>query len=491
MEHSTKLPKLDPNRALAELCRRKLFRFVKEFWYEVIPEDPVWNWHIEFICDEIQEDIIRVKNREAKQHDTIINIPPGTSKSTICTVMAPVWAWIIDPTMRVLTASYSQSLSTDHATKSRDIIKSDKFKRLFPDVQIRFDQDNKMHYKNTKGGERYATSVGGTITGFHAHLIIVDDPLNAKESASKAMLEGANAFMNTTLSTRKVNKAVTWTCLVMQRLNENDPTGNWLDKKGKTIKHICLPARLSARVKPERVAVNYTDGLLDPVRMNDAVLKESKVDLGSYGFAGQMQQEPAPEEGEKWKRWFVPIPDHQMPAINIMDAYGTDWDTAYTKNVKNAASAYMVSGKPRTGEFAGKMVIDNLGWVYHEFPELLKFMREEVPQPHYVEKKASGKSACQTLKAEGIPAIEVDVNGDKMARANDAAPKAEAGLVYIRASLLDKLYNDSEQGILMFPNGKKQDLADTLAQAIMRHFPNKVTGQLPSGNASRALRGLR
>lgn len=473
MERSMKLPKLDPNKALAELCRRKLFRFVKEFWYEVIPEDPVWNWHIEFICDEIQEDILRVKNRETKIHDTIINIPPGTSKSTICTVMAPVWAWIIDPTMRVLTASYSQSLSTDHATKSRDIIRSDKFKRLFPDIQIRYDQDNKMHYKNTHGGERYATSVGGTITGFHAHLIIVDDPLNAKESASQAMLESANNFMNTTLSTRKVNKAVTWTCLVMQRLNENDPTGNWLAKKGKAIKHICLPARLSKRVRPNRVTMNYVDGLLDPIRMPESVLLENEIDLGSYGFAGQMQQEPSPEDGEIWKKWFIPIPDHLMPSPSDMDAYGTDWDTAYTKKENNAASAYVVSGKIKEGLLhAGKMCIDNFGTLHAEFPELIKFMKDEVPAPHYVEAKASGKSAKQTLVREGIPAIEVQVNSDKIARARDATPKAEAGMICVRASILDRLYNDDKQGLLKFPNGVFMDLADTVAQSVARHFPN-------------------
>lgn len=476
MQHSKKLPTLEPVRAKAELCRRSLFRFVKEFWYEVIPEDPVWNWHIEFLCDQIQEDILRVKRREDKSHDTIINIPPGTSKSTICTVMAPVWAWTIDPTFRILTASYSQSLSTDHATKSRDIIKSDKFRAMFPDIQIRYDQDNKMHYKNVKGGERYATSVGGTITGFHAHIIIVDDPINAKESASQVMLDSANNFMNTTLSTRKVNKAVTWTCLVMQRLNENDPTGNWISKKGKKIKHICLPAMLSARVSPEWVKENYVDGLLDAVRMPLSVLEEQRIDLGSYGFAGQMQQEPAPEDGEIWKRWIIPVPDHKMPAISDMTGYGTDWDTAYTKNEKNAASAYVVSGL-----YENKMYIDNFGEVHLEFPELIKFMKEKVPLPHYVEAKASGKSAKQTLVSQGVTALEVTVNGDKIARSRDATPRAEAGLVYCRESILESLYCDDEQGILKFPNGSKKDRADTLAQAIMRHFPNKEKRELEYG----------
>lgn len=62
-------------------------------------------------------------------------------------------------------------------------------------------------------------------------------------------------------------------------------------------------------------------------------------------------------------------------------------------------------------------------------------------------------------------------------------------MCYVRASLLDKLYNDTEQGILAFPNGVKQDIADVLAQAIMRHFPNNITQHAPKGNLGGALKG--
>jgi len=200
---------------------------------------------MEYLCNELQKVAQLVIDRKPKDYDVIINIPPGTSKSTIVTVMLPAWCWIKDPSIRSLTASYSSSLSTDHAVKSRDIIKSDKFTQYFPYIEIKKDQDNKTHYKNTEGGERYATSVTGSITGFHAHLLIVDDPLNPKEASSEVERERANNFMDVTLSTRKVSKSVTPTILVMQRLHEADCTGNWLDKKGKDLKHICLPGELS------------------------------------------------------------------------------------------------------------------------------------------------------------------------------------------------------------------------------------------------------
>lgn len=453
----------------ADLCRDEFYFFVQEFWEIIIPEEPVYNWHIPYLCNELQKYGEQIKGRLPKFDDLVINIPPGTSKSTICTVMFPVWLWTIDPSIRVLTGSYSASLSTDHAVKSRDIIKSDKFKKYFPEIAIKSDQDNKTHYKNILGGERYATSVGGTVTGFHAHVIIIDDPLNPKEAASEVERDSANSWMDVTLSTRKVNKSVTPTILIMQRLHENDCTGNWVNKKDKEINHICLPGEISDNVKPIALKEKYIDGMLDPVRLNKANLKELEVNLGSYGYAGQIGQRPAPEDGGMWKNWFISVPDKDFPKQEDFIQYGSDWDLAYTDKETNSACAYITSGKKDN-----KMYIDALGFRWLEFPDLIDFMNTTA-SPHYIEAKASGKSAKQTLGKMGVPAIEVKVvGGDKIARAHLSTPYCEAGMIYIRESLLNKLLNDNKQGILVFPNGEHDDLHDALCQAIQRQLGKKT-----------------
>ncbi len=456
------IPNVTVEQIDAELCKRSFYFFFKYFVDEVIPEEMVYNWHIEELCNEVQEIIMRVVRREDKLHDLLINIPPGTTKSTICTVMAPAWAWIVDPTLRIMTSSYTASLSTDHAVKSRDVVKSDRYIRMFPHVEIKTDQDNKTHYKNTRGGERYSTSTKGTATGFHAHLHIVDDPINPRGAASDVEREAATSFMDQTLSSRKVKKSLTPCILVMQRLHQEDPTGNWLSKGKKKIRHICLPGELSKHVKPEALRAKYVDGLLDPIRMPKDVLEDMRTDLGSYGYAGQVGQIPAPEGGGLWQKWFIPIPDNEFPSLSMMSSVGSDWDLAYTEKEENSASAYVTAGK-----IDNKMYIDSIGFRWLEFPALLKWMRD-TRAPHYIEAKASGKSAKQTLTKNGIPAIEVKVEGgDKIARAKLAAPYAESGIIYIRKSLLDKLYHDEKQGILLFPN-TGTDLNDALCQSISR-----------------------
>ncbi len=458
------LPNLDSLsvKVEAESCKRSFYYFFTHFWDVIESETLVDNWHIKYLCDELEKVAFNLRDRKPKIHDLVINIPPGTTKSTICTVMFPAWCWAIDPRIRTISSSYSNSLSISHSIKSRDLIKSDRYKEYF-DVELKEDQSGKSEYKNTKGGERIATSTGGTITGKHGHFIIIDDPINPKGAASDKERENANDHIKSTLNTRKVDKQVSVTILIMQRLHEDDPTSMLSKKSG--VKHICLPAELSDRVKPKELRQRYTDGMLDAVRLNMNVLESLKEDLGSYGYSGQIQQSPSPEGGGVWQKWFIPIPDKEMDQIvSSLNSYGTDWDLAYTEKQGNSASAYVSSG-----ERGKNIYIDKAGYAFKEFPDLIRFM-SELPAPHYIEGKASGKSAKQTLTKQGINAIEVDVTGgDKIARARMATPTAEAGRVYVRESLLEFLYFDEKQGVLKFPNASHDDLADTLAQAIQRH----------------------
>ena len=363
-------------------------------------------------------------------------------------------------------------MSIDHATKARDIITSDKYQSYF-DVRLKDDQSAKSQYKNNDGGERIATSTGGTITGKHGHFIIVDDPINPNQAVSDVERDKANSYIDNTLNTRKVDKKVSVTILIMQRLHEDDPTGHLLEKND-NIKHICLPGELSKDVKPKEVREHYSDGVLDNTRLDSEALASMKTDVGSYSYSGQIMQSPSPEGGGIWQKWFIPVDDNKFDALkDKLKNYGTDWDLAYTEKQENSASAF-VSG----GEYQKDLYIDKIGYVFKEFPDLIRFMKQQA-QPHYIEGKASGKSAKQTLKKERINAIEVDVSGgDKVARARMATPAAEAGRVYVRKSELNKLYYDDKQGILKFPNNTHDDVADALSQFIQRFNSKKKAGAL-------------
>jgi len=346
-----------PDAITAEICRRSFYDFMQRFWYEVSAEEPKWNWHIEYICKELTKVAERVAFGLPKEYDLIINVPPGTTKSITCTIMFPVWCWIRWPWMKFIATSYSGPLSLEHAEYSRELVRSDKFQRVFPELQIKADKDQKGNFtiqetifnddgtvKEVKrGGNRFSTSVGGSLTGFHGHILIVDDPLNPEKAVSEVELEKANRFMGQTLSTRKVDKTIVPTVLIMQRLHQNDPAGHMIASKKDKIKHICLPGEswnYGEQINPPELVKYYKDGMLDPVRMGREVLREMEDDLGQYGYAGQIGQKPTPPGGGMFKVDRFEIID-QMPSdaailktLRYWDKAGTQGGGKYTAGVK-------------------------------------------------------------------------------------------------------------------------------------------------------------
>lgn len=454
---------------VADECRRSFFYFVKTFWDVIIKEEPVYNWHIPYLCGELQRLSVSIVERRPKPYDLIINIPPGTTKSTIVTVMWPVWLWTQDPSIRIITNSYSGALSIDHATKSKDIIESDKFRMLYPEIRIRRDKSGKQNYENTETGYRYATSTGATITGFHAHVIINDDPVNPKQAESEQMRTAANEHTKT-LSSRKVDKANTPVVTIMQRLHEEDVTGYLLKKKGENIRHICLPAELSDNVRPAELRSNYVDGLLDPVRLPRKVLEEAKTDLGSRGYAGQYEQTPTAAGGNIIKEsWFRHVSKADFHALHFREPVHFFLDTAYNKKQKsdNDPSGILGACKIRNNIY-----LTCAQKVYKEFPDLIRFLPEFMAANDAsgestlrIEPKANGMSVCQQLQE--VSSLNVTYTPSptdaKDTRLYAVAPKVECGRVYLVEGDWNEEFIDEVCG---FPAKTHDEYVDILGYAI-------------------------
>ena len=124
----------------------------------------------------------------------------------------------------------------------------------------------------------------------------------------------ANKWVSETISSRKVSNDFSVVIIVMQRLHEQDTTGYILGKTSLKTNHICIPAELSEDVRPSELKQYYVNGLFDPIRRNKQSLADTKEDLGSYGYAGQMMQRPAPLDGGLLKKqWFEIIPMAKVP----------------------------------------------------------------------------------------------------------------------------------------------------------------------------------
>lgn len=308
---------------LKEQCK-EFKEFVREFWDEVPGTEPLlWNWHIDFECEELQRIARRVHARMPKKHDAVFNVPFGTSKSTVISILYQAWVWTFFPEARFISATHTQSLAHDLAGKFHSVVASERYQECW---KIEFTSESAAHLKNTKGGERLTCTVGGkTPTGFHAHLVIVDDPLDPQGARSEADLDNARRFMTEVIPSRVVDKDVSVIILVMQRLHYRDPTAVMIEmsegEDATPLLRVCLPgevieqddvvpnletlrrrASLGNWTNHEGVSVvPYQDGLLDPRRLNRVVLNRYRKRMGAYSYAGQVLQKPTPPGGGMFK----------------------------------------------------------------------------------------------------------------------------------------------------------------------------------------------
>ena len=108
------------------------------------------NWHIELICDRLQEEATRLIKGEPRDKHLLINVPPRTLKSELVNVFFSVYCWILDPSIQFISSSYSASLSTTLSTQARRLIESDWFIAHFPDIGISKDENTKSKYLKGK-----------------------------------------------------------------------------------------------------------------------------------------------------------------------------------------------------------------------------------------------------------------------------------------------------------------------------------------------------
>jgi predicted phage terminase large subunit-like protein len=264
--------------------------------------------------------------------------------------------------------------------------------------------------------------------------------------------------------------------VTLTRRNEDDLAGRIIEdakNKGEAWTVVILDAIKSFDNLPVPAEWIYTPddpALMDTRKAGEALCPErydldalAQFQANKYYFSALYQQRPSPIEGALWRRvWFEENAVHgDLPTLG---AVGYDWDTAYSRNDQNSATAYVKSGVARDGT----IYILDAGFRWVETPAAEAWMIE-LGDPHFIEGKASGKGLVQRLRLAGRTVIEVQVEGDKIKRVQDVLPEVQAGRVRVAAHVLPLLLDDEKQGILKFPNGSHDDLNDALVQAIKRH----------------------
>jgi predicted phage terminase large subunit-like protein len=464
----------------AQEMRNSLPKFMRWAW----PIDPShsrplnWNWHLDVICDHL------AACRAGDIRRLIINVPPRTLKSWTVSVAFPAWVWATDPSVQFLVTSADKDVVMRDADMQRDLCRSPQYQDTFrPKWNFRGGIDNsqqaaKGYYRNSFGGHRISKPMGTKGTGHNADYVIFDDPLDPADAFSdKAALAQHSINAKQRFMTRLNDADLGVVILIMQRLHEIDLAGVFLADGG--WEHVYLPAEYEGR-KVYSVLGDYDPRtepgeLLFPKRLHQPFLDEKKVELGSRGYAGQFQQNPAPAAGaiilKKWIEYWSDLPD-------LSYTIGS-WDCTFGSKTSDAD---FVVGQTWGVDADGKCYLLDQCRLKMTVPEMIEAIKEQYRiwpgmRAVVVEKKAAGKEVIKTLETEiwGLDPYDPK-DQSKEQRLQATAPMWEQRRIHLPHPLEAKGLEGTNYGwvsedylpeLLMFPGSRHDDQVDATSQALI------------------------
>lgn len=456
---------------LLQVLRDDFASFLHKSFVDLHPDQKfVPSWHI----DALAHELMLVELGQTKR--LIITMPPRHLKSLSTSVIFPAWVLGRNPTKKIITASYSQDLASTHTTNFRRLCATKDYRPTFPDLRFEGGKNTSIEQSTSKGGFRYATSVGGTLTGRGGDLIIIDDPIKTDSAMSDAERLSVKTWFNQTVNTRLDRPSEGAIIVVMQRLHEDDLVGHLLETNPNGWKHLNVPAIAQ---EPKIYVTGFfsnnryetkPDEVLCPEMMDRDTLLSLRNQLGTQQFSAQYLQQPVPFDGTIIKRNWINYYDH-LPDKNDVQAVVQSWDTAYETGKSNDYSVCTTWLVSPIGLFLKDVYREKL-----EFPQLLK-KATELSRYHnanivLIEDIGSGASLRQTLKGLlSAKVIAVSPVSDKQTRLTSVSHMFENGAVLIPQKGDWKEPYIKE--ITAFPSSKHDDQVDSTSQ-FLKYISSKT-----------------
>jgi predicted phage terminase large subunit-like protein len=422
----------------------------------------------------------------SKRHGRLmVFMPPGSAKSTYCSVVAPVALMGRKPGTKIILASYGQDLARRHGRRARQVARQAAFATLWGGVngnparvELSASTSAADEWALTNGSEYLACGILSGVTGNRANGIVIDDPIKGREQADSETVRNKTweAYQDDLL-TRLIPGG--WVVLVTTRWHEDDVAGRILPKNyngesgeiecrdGKVWEVLNLPAQC--------------ERLDDPLgRALDEYLWPEWFDAGHWDifkreartWAALFQQRPRPAEGgifkAAWFQRYKVAPAEGMVVQSIDGAYKPK-----QVNDPSVISTWLVT---RLGYYLLHVWRDRV-----DYPTLKRMARSLAlawkPHAILIEDKASGQSLVQELRGgeqiqrehgrdyePPLPVIAIEPEGDKLTRANTVSGICEARLVYLPDAA--EWLPDFEGELFAFPLSANDDQVDTLTQLL-------------------------
>jgi len=433
-----------------DACQAGFMDFINHIWPEFI-----CGRHHKIFAQKLEDIATGKINR------LIVNMPPRHTKSEFASTYFPAWVMGKYPTKKIMQTTHTGELAVRFGRKVRNIMDTEEYKAVFPEVNLSADSKSAGRWETNKGGEYFAAGVGGAITGRGADLLIIDDPHSEQDALSMTAMDNAWEWYTSGPRQRLQPKGAI--VLVMTRWSQIDLTQRLLNGQKEPLADqwevIEFPAIFPDTEKPLWPEFWSLDELL-----------KVKASLPGIKWNAQWMQTPTAEEGSIIKReWWNEWTHDSLPGVQyIIQSY----DTAFSKKETADFSAISTWGVFRPSEDAPDSIIlldcQKGRW---DFPDLKRIAQEEYkywePDMVLIEAKASGTPLTHELRRLGIPVVNYSPSRghDKHARMHSVAPIFESGLVWAPKK---QFAEDMIEECASFPFSANDDLCDTMTQALMR-----------------------
>ena len=433
-----------------EVYQKNFLDFVKHVWPSFIEGK-----HHKIYAEKLQN------VADGKSTRLIVNMPPRHTKSEFASYLFPTWMMGRKPTSKIIQATHTSELAVGFGRKVKNLIDSEDFKDIFPEISLASDAKASGRWSTNKGGEYYAVGVGGALAGRGADLLIIDDPVSEQDALSPSALD--NIYEWYTSGPRQRLQPGGSIIIVMTRWSIRDLTAKVLKKQAEGGADQWEVVEFPA-IFPE------TNNVLWPEYWKKEELEAVRSSIPVAKWNAQYLQNPTAEEGAIIKReWWNIWENDDPPQVSyIIQSY----DTAYSKSERADFSAITTWGifNPIEGESEAIILLDAQRGRW-DFPELKdvahRLYTEYDPDMVLIEQKATGTPLTHELRRMGIPVTPFTPSrgADKFTRMNSCSPVFESGMVWRPDT---QFADEVVEECAAFPNGEYDDLADSMTQAILR-----------------------
>src|ERR1700678_2864461 len=288
---------ISPQEAASELLLRRQARQSLLSFIEYLSVTPTPSAHHKLLIEHL-EAIVR-----GDIHRLMVWMPPGSAKSTYASVLFPPYYMGRHPTTPILGVSNTTELAERFSRRARNLVGSQRYRNVFG-FGCRKDTRSAGSWENERGGEFFAAGIGSAIAGRRAGLGLIDDPVKSREEADSERVREKHWdwYLNDFLTRLLPNAPQV---VIQTRWHEDDLSGRILQREAAKWTVIKLPMLAIANDplgRPEKER-------LWPEWFTDDMVQTAQKDVRAWNAL--YQQDPAPEDGDYFKREY--FNEYDMP----------------------------------------------------------------------------------------------------------------------------------------------------------------------------------